>query len=615
MAAHDAFISYAWAEGTAVASALQRAIRTIGKPWYRPGTLDVHRDTTDTEPSGSLRSDLFAELDASRYLILLASPKAARSRWVEREVGHWLSGSGTARLHPDDAPTPIDRLILVLLDGEIHWGRGDFDWSRTDCLPRALSGRYAALPRFVDLRWAVGRAALSVHDPDFRSEAATIAAPIVGTPRRELLTRDVRESGRARKSALGALATLSVLLVLALAAATVAVVDGRSQKSALRAADARLRTAAVQAMQRDATALRTTDPARALQLGVAAHHLDPGPATAATLTGVLTATPFAGVARTGQPAAAAALGTDWTLTAGTDGTLTAWTLEPVGQRSRTRSPGPLLARSGPVVAVGGPAVALWDYSDPASPRRAGTVPFTGLTAIGLAPDGRTLATGGSAGQVRFWNVSTPSAPTPRGDVIGGGAEPVTALALGPDLLAYARSGTVRIWSRSDAGPAAQLATVGDLDDVGELAFSPDGKTLAAVTGSGVRLLDVSSPSDPGRPVVVRSPAGARYGVLAWSADGRRLAGGGADGTVTVWDPATGAPVASHSVQRGAVRDVAFDGETLFSAGSDGTVMRWETVPPDASPVGEACRRAGGGLPEDVWASYAPGVGYHDTCAS
>ena len=109
MAAHDAFITYAWAEGTGVASALQHAIKTIGTPWYGTGALAVHRDTTDTEPSGSLRSDLFAELDASRYLILLASPKAARSRWVEREVGHWLSGPSTVPLRPKDPPAPIDR--------------------------------------------------------------------------------------------------------------------------------------------------------------------------------------------------------------------------------------------------------------------------------------------------------------------------------------------------------------------------------------------------------------------------------------------------------------------------------------------------------------------------
>ncbi|MFG1924993.1 toll/interleukin-1 receptor domain-containing protein [Cryptosporangium sp. NPDC048952] len=604
--AHDAFITYAWAEGTGVASALQHAIKTIGTPWYGTGTLAVHRDTTDTEPSGSLRSDLFAELDASRYLILLASPKAARSRWVEREVGHWLSGSGAAALHAGDAPKPIDRLILVLLDGEIHWGRDDFDWSRTDCLPRALSGRYAALPRYIDLRWAVGREDLSVHDPDFRSEAATIAAPIIGTSRRELLGRDVREFGRARRTALSALAALALLLVVSLVVSGVAIVDGRSEARAHDRAAADLRTTAAQAFLRDATRLRTSDPERALQTGMAAQYLAPGREATRALTEALRATPFAGVVRT--HAMQAAVLSPESLLASDGGTISSWDLDPVQRRSRVPAPGGVMAAGKDIIAVG---AQLWD----GALRTVGTVPFTGVSALGFSPDGRTLATGGSAGQVRFWDVSTPSAPRQRGDVIGGGTEQVTALAFGTDLLAYARSGTVRIWRVADGAPTAQLATVDGPTDVTDLAFSPDGARLAVASAAGIQLIDVTQPTAARR---VRSTG--RYSTLAWSSDGKWVAGGGDNGAVTVWDAGTRLPVISASAQKGLVLDLVFDGPTLLSAGADGTVMRWSVIPAalpygSAALIGAACRRAGGGLSREVWESYAPGVDYRDTCAS
>ncbi|MFI5959906.1 hypothetical protein [Cryptosporangium sp. NPDC051539] len=610
MAAHDAFLTYAWSDGNSVASTLQQAIRTIGKPWWRRSALSVYRDTTDTEPSGSLRSDLFAELDRSRYLILLASRKAARSRWVEREVGFWLSKFGT------------DRLLLVLVDGEIHWGRDDFDWSRTDCLPRALAGRYRTPPPYADLRWAVGREDLSVHDPDFRSEAATLTATILGTSKRELLSADVDQHRRARRTAVSSILALSVLLVLALVLTTVAFGSGRGAAADHRRADADLHTAVAQAMLRDAVRLRATDPRRALQLGVAAQYLDPGAGTQQALTDTVRTTTFRGATQT-QPLVGAVLDPDGpsVLIRTSDRAVSEWSLDGEPQRRfRQASTASKMSRTadGKTAALGGPdGVQLW-----VSSATAGTLSFSGVTALGFAPDGRTLATGGSQGQVQLWDVSKPASPTAIGDVFGGGAEPVTALAFSPrrDLLAYARSGTVRLWNVADPAQAQQVATIDGLDGVADLAFSPDGRQLAVVAGGAVRLVDVST-SAPGAPVVVRGPDGVRFEVVAWSPDGRHLAGGGSGGAVTTWNPSSRALVTSAAVQKGTVRDVAFDQKsaTLLSAASDGTVVRWDAAPatPPVTAVAlltDACRRAGGGLPADVWASYAPGIAYRNTCA-
>lgn len=69
--------------------------------------------------------------------------------------------------------------------------------------------------------------------------------------------------------------------------------------------------------------------------------------------------------------------------------------------------------------------------------------------------------------------------------------------------------------------------------------------------------------------------------VSFSADGRRLATGSRDGTVKIWDPATGKELAWHQQQGGNVHCVAFapDGKTVAIArGVHTEVYLWDTVP-------------------------------------
>lgn len=66
---------------------------------------------------------------------------------------------------------------------------------------------------------------------------------------------------------------------------------------------------------------------------------------------------------------------------------------------------------------------------------------------------------------------------------------------------------------------------------------------------------------------------------AWSADGRRLATAGEDGTVRVWDAATGALLLTLRGHEGMVRSVGWspDGGSLVTGGDDKTVRIWDAV--------------------------------------
>ena len=84
---YDAFISYSHAVDGRLAPAIRSGLHRFAQPVFSLRALNVFRDQSSLSASPGLWPSIEDALSQSRHFIVLASPEAARSPWVRREVG------------------------------------------------------------------------------------------------------------------------------------------------------------------------------------------------------------------------------------------------------------------------------------------------------------------------------------------------------------------------------------------------------------------------------------------------------------------------------------------------------------------------------------------------
>ncbi|BAY11434.1 WD40 repeat domain-containing protein [Calothrix sp. NIES-2098] len=270
-----------------------------------------------------------------------------------------------------------------------------------------------------------------------------------------------------------------------------------------------------------------------------------------------------------------------------------------------------------LASAGAKTVKLWNPSTGKVIRT-----FTGQAwAVNFSPDGQILASGSQNGTLSLWNVST-------GELIRTlkHSEPVIDVVFSPDgqTLASGLDGgaNIRLWNwrtgeiiripddfnasrrgfdnfksvpiafspdgqtffaRSGSGQASQLWNVStgkvlssfDAKSlINDIAITPDGKTLAAgIRDNAIKLWNVNS----GKLIHTLTGHTGEVRTVAFSLDGKTLASGSQDGTIKLWNVKTGKIISTFKAQTEKVWSVAFnpDGKTFASGSQDGTIKIWQ----------------------------------------
>jgi WD40 repeat protein len=155
-------------------------------------------------------------------------------------------------------------------------------------------------------------------------------------------------------------------------------------------------------------------------------------------------------------------------------------------------------------------------------------------AVAFSPDGKRLASGAQDRTVKVWDVETGQRLFTMSDALDG----ITTIAYAPSGKQIAAAGydkQIYVWNLTEKSGTLVNSMIADEDSILALAYSPDGRLLVSASADrSIRFRE----ADTLNPVSVLDNQPDWVEAISISPDGKRLAAGRYNGTVSVYDMAT-----------------------------------------------------------------------------
>ena len=611
-----AFISYSHAD-TQWASWLHKSLETYRVPKPLVGTVaadgvtlrprrlfPLFRDREELAGAASLGETIEGALLVSRNLIVICSPRAARSRWVNQEIAAFKA-LGRER-----------RVFCLIVGGEPD-ASDEPDSALQECFPEAVRYRVGADRRVTVERVEPIAADVRPDKDGKRNALLKLLAGVLDVGFDRLKQRDQERRLRRLAVAGGVLAAA----VLVLAALTY---YAFRQKAAAEREARAARAALAGQLATHAQLSLHPSPQRSLLLAVEAVQTTirkREPPVSAAIESLRQALAYAGGQVFPGRVTTVALSADgrWLATTEKDSPRPRTRLWDLTRANAPATPFQLEGGGAAEVAISGDSrwlvtvgqdgdtARLWDLAgkDPSSR----PLPLAGAASpVAFSGNNRWLVSGGTDRSVRLWDLKAVSAGAPP-IVLPPQINEVTVVALSRDGRWLATSSwtpvsnrgssdVARLWDLETEHPEARSwALTGNSSSISNLAFTPDGHWLALSSAEFDRhtfrsdrtiyLCDLTSDDPMAKPLLLSGHEGP-VTTMAVSPDSRWLATGSEDQTVRVWDLSAPDPSAhplSFSGHGARVTGV------MIGAGSSWLVTiaaekarLWELANPSPQPV-------------------------------